>query len=150
MQGGRIKLDGWTWALLFARWVLGVMFVVAGLWKVFDLGLLEYAERYVVADWARTWVPVWVLWAVGTVAPFVELASGALLCLGLRVRGACIAVGVLLVGSTLGQLALDPLFGLEGPILPRLLLLLFVLVGPRGRDETSLDFWLERRGASSD
>jgi uncharacterized membrane protein YphA (DoxX/SURF4 family) len=35
------ELDGWSWAIFFVRWVLGLIFLMAGWWKVFELGPLE-------------------------------------------------------------------------------------------------------------
>ena len=35
-----------AWALLFARLVLGLIFFMAGFWKVFQLGPLEHARKY--------------------------------------------------------------------------------------------------------
>jgi uncharacterized membrane protein YphA (DoxX/SURF4 family) len=32
------RLDGWSWAIFFVRWVLGLIFFMAGWWKTFDLG----------------------------------------------------------------------------------------------------------------
>jgi uncharacterized membrane protein YphA (DoxX/SURF4 family) len=38
--------DGWTWAILLVRWVLGLIFLMAGWWKVFELGPLEQSTRF--------------------------------------------------------------------------------------------------------
>jgi uncharacterized membrane protein YphA (DoxX/SURF4 family) len=35
-----------AWALLFARFILGLIFFMAGFWKVFQLGPLEHARKY--------------------------------------------------------------------------------------------------------
>ncbi len=35
-----------SWALLFARLVLGLIFFMAGVYKVFQLGPLEHARKY--------------------------------------------------------------------------------------------------------
>jgi len=35
-----------SWALLFARLVLGLIFLMAGVYKVFQLGPLEHARKY--------------------------------------------------------------------------------------------------------
>jgi hypothetical protein len=49
-----------TWAILIARLILGLIFFIAGVWKVFTLGSLEHARRM-----------------------FVELIAGGLLIAGL-------------------------------------------------------------------
>jgi hypothetical protein len=43
--------------------------------------------------YSDTFLPVWSLWAVGVVIPFVELMAGALLIAGLRVREDLVSLG---------------------------------------------------------
>jgi len=140
------RLDGWSWAIFFVRWVLGLIFFMAGWWKTFDLGPLEHARRLFVVPYATSWIPAWLLWTLGTVIPVVELAAGALMCLGLRVREAGIALGCILIIVAYGHLLQDALFDTTHHIFPRLVLLTFVLAAPAARDFLSLDFWLGRRG----
>ena len=78
-------------------------------------------------------------WAVGTSIPVVELIAGALVCLGLFRRGACIALGAILVTVTYGHLLLDPLYDTTSHSFPRLALLVFVRVAPRQLDVLSLN-----------
>lgn len=139
----------WGWAVFFARWVLGLIFVMAGWWKVFELTPAGHVERYFTGQFADTWIPTWLLWAIGAAIPFVELLAGALLCLGFRVREALLALGGVLVIVTYGHLLLEPLFSITGHIFPRLALLLFLLAVPRGDDRLSLDAWLAGRPRDS-
>jgi uncharacterized membrane protein YphA (DoxX/SURF4 family) len=131
------------WPVLFARLVLGLIFFMAGFWKVFQLGPLEHARKYFL-PFADTFLPVWSLWSVGVTIPFVELLAGALLLIGLRVREALIALGGVLVIVTFGHLLREPLFNLTGHVLPRLALLLFLLWCPRTDDKFTLDCLLRR------
>ena len=132
------------WAVLFARLVLGLIFFMAGFWKVFQLGPLEHARKYFL-PFADTFLPVWSLWSVGVTIPFVELFAGALLLVGLRVREALIALGGVLVIVTFGHLLREPLFNLTGHVIPRLALLLFLLWCPREAAWLSLDHLLARK-----
>ena len=134
------------WAALFARLVLGLIFFMAGIGKVFQLGPIEHARKYFL-PFADTFLPVWSLWFVGFVVPFVELIAGGLLILGLRIREALIALGAVLVIVTFGHLLRDPLFNFSGHVIPRLALLLFLLWCPRELDRYSLDYCLNRRRA---
>lgn len=143
--GNEARLDGWTWALLYARWILGLVFLMAGFYKVFDLGATEHAQRFFIDAYADSWIPETVLWAAGVSIPYIELVTGGMLCLGFRVRGACLAVGTILVVVTYGHLLKEPFYSITDQIMPRLVLLIFILVGPREADESSLDYWLERR-----
>jgi thiosulfate dehydrogenase (quinone) large subunit len=135
-----------AWALLFARLVLGLIFFMAGIWKVFQLGPLEHARKYFL-PFTDTFLPVWSLWTVGVVIPFVELIGGALVILGLRTRDALIALGFVLVIVTFGHLLHDPLYGFIGHVIPRLALLLFVLCFSRESDRFSIDYFLARQKA---
>src|SRR6266568_8318873 len=96
-----------SWAMLFARLVLGLIFFMAGVWKVFQLGPLEHARKYFL-PFADTFLPVWSLWATGVIIPFIELIAGALVILGLRVREALVALGFVLAVVTFGHLLREP------------------------------------------
>jgi len=133
-----------AWALLFARLVLGLIFFMAGVWKVFQLGPLEHARKYFL-PFSDTFLPVWSLWLVGVTIPWVELIAGALVILGLRLREALIALGFVLAIVTFGHLLREPLYNLTGHVIPRLALLLFLLWCPREYDRLSVDCLLGRR-----
>jgi uncharacterized membrane protein YphA (DoxX/SURF4 family) len=134
-----------TWAILFARLILGFIFFMAGVWKVFQLGPLEHARRLFVEPYAQTFLPRWSLWATGASVPVIELVAGALLLIGWRTRAALLALGGVLVLVTFGHLVLDPLYEFHTHVIPRTALLLFVLVMPQGEDRVSVDSWLSRR-----
>ena len=133
-----------AWAILFARLVLGLIFFMAGVMKVFQLGPLNHARKYFL-PFADTFLPVWSLWAMGVAIPFVELVAGAMVILGLRVREALVALGFVLAVVTFGHLLREPLYEFHTHVIPRLALLLFVLLLPREDDRFSLDFFIARR-----
>jgi uncharacterized membrane protein YphA (DoxX/SURF4 family) len=133
-----------SWAIFFAREVLGFIFFMAGVYKVFQLGPLNHARKYFL-PFADTFLPIWSLWATGTVIPFVELIAGALLIVGLRIREALIALGFVLIVVTFGHLLKEPLYPFHEHVIPRLALLLFVLMLPPGDDRFSLDYVIRRR-----
>src|SRR5438874_9784217 len=138
-----------SWALLFARLVLGLIFFMAGFWKVFQLGPLEHARKYFL-PFADTFLPIWSLWLAGVMIPIIELVAGALLLVGLRVREALVALGGVLVIVTFGHLLHEPLFNFSGHVIPRLALLLFLLWCPREHDRYSLDIVIGRARAKQD
>jgi thiosulfate dehydrogenase [quinone] large subunit len=134
-----------AWAMLFARLVLGLIFFMAGEWKVFQLGPLEHARKYFL-PFADTFLPIWSLWLAGVTIPLLELIAGALLILGLRTRGALVTLGLVLVIVTFGHLLHEPLYDFSGHVIPRLVLLLFLLWCPREEDRFSLDhLWQTRK-----
>lgn len=136
-----------AWALLFARGVLGFIFFMAGVYKVFQMGPLGHARKYFIEPYAATFLPTWSLWAVGAIIPIVELVAGALVIIGLRTREALVALGCILVVVTFGHLLKEPLYEFHTHVIPRLALLLFVLVLPREDDCFSLDYLLTWRKA---
>ena len=127
-----------AWAILFARLVLGLIFFMAGVMKVFQLGPLNHARKYFL-PFVDTFLPAWSLWAMGVVIPFVELSAGALIILGLRVREALIALGFVLAVVTFGHLLHAPLYEFHTHVIPRLALVLFIFLLPRADDLFSLE-----------
>ncbi|MGH9873343.1 MAG: DoxX family protein [Pyrinomonadaceae bacterium] len=136
-----------NWAIFFAREVLALIFFMAGVYKVFQLGPLNHARKYFL-PFADTFLPVWSLWATGVAIPFVELLAGALLIIGLWVRKALVALGFVLIVVTFGHLLHEPLYPFHEHVIPRLALLLFVLMLPAEDDRFSLDYLLARRWES--
>lgn len=136
------------WALLFARLVLGLIFFMAGVYKVFTLTPAGHVQKWFL-PFRDTFLPTWSLWAVGLAIPFVELIAGALLLIGWRVYEALIALGMVLVIVTFGHLLHEPLYALHEHVIPRLALLLFLLVMPREGDVFTLDHFIATRRLSS-
>ena len=134
-----------SWALLFAREVLGFIFLMAGIYKVFEMGPLEHARRLFVEPYTDTFLPIWSLWVAGAIVPVVELLAGALIIIGWKSRAALVALGFVLVVVTFGHLLTEPFYEFHTHVIPRLALLLFVLVMPREDDRFSLDYLLRRR-----
>ncbi len=132
-----------SWALLFARAILGLIFFMAGVYKVFTMGPLGHARTYFL-PYADTFLPVWSLWAAGTIVPFVELAGGVLLIAGWRVREALIALGGVLVLVTFGHLLKEPLYPFHEHVIPRLALLLFILMLPPEDDRFTIEALVRR------
>ena len=137
------------WAVLFARLVLGLIFFMAGFWKVFQLGPLNHARKWFL-PYSDTFLPVWSLWAAGVTIPFIELIAGALVIVGFRTREALIALGFVLAIVTFGHLLKEPLYEFHTHVIPRLVLLLFVLVIPREADRFSLDYLIQSRSQANE
>ena len=137
-----------AWALLFARLVLGFIFFMAGVFKVFDMTPVGHVRKWFL-PYQDTFLPSWSLWAVGLAIPLVELVGGALLLLGWRVYHALLALGVVLVIVTFGHLLKEPLYPFHEHVIPRLALLLFLLVMPRDADQFSLDDVIARRSGGA-
>lgn len=122
---------------------------MAGVYKVFTLGPAGHVRKWFL-PYEDTFLPVWSLWAVGFAIPFVELAAGAALLIGWRIRDALLALGAVLVIVTFGHLLKEPLYPFHEHVFPRLALLLFLLVLPREEDRYSLDRALELRSRNAE
>ena len=136
---------GRAWALLTARLVLGLIFFMAGVWKVFDLGPLVHAQGMFVDSYRDTFLPLWSLWATGITIPWIEMIAGGLVLLGWLRRPAYLALACVLVLVTFGHLLAEPLYAFHEHVIPRLALLLFLLWVPLDLDRFSLDFVLKQR-----
>ena len=132
------------WARMFARVLVGILFFMAGWWKCFELTPMAHARGAFVEGYADSWIPVFLLWGLGLAIPVVELVAGALLIVGWRTREALITIGFVLLIVTYGHALDEPLYSIQGHILPRGLLMLIALVLPSEEDKLSVDSWLTR------
>jgi uncharacterized membrane protein YphA (DoxX/SURF4 family) len=129
-------------AVFMCRWILGLLFTMAGWWKVFDLGAAEHARQFFVDGFAESWIPVWLLWGLGVFIPYLEVVAGLLILAGFKLRWALTAVGLLLIVTTYGHALQQPLFDIDGHTFTRLALIVFLLTIGTGQDRATIDFWL--------
>ena len=135
-----------TWAVFFARAVLGLIFFMAGIYKVFQQGPVGHVKQWFL-PYSNTFLPIWSLWLVGLTIPFVELLGGLLVLVGWRTRLALVALGAVLVIVTFGHLLKEPLYAFHEHVIPRLASLVFVLAIPSETDSLSVDGFLRSRRA---
>jgi len=137
--------NNWSIVNFILRWILGLLFLMAGYWKVFVLTPAVHAQQYFVEGYSDSWIPTWLLHLFGYGIPFLELVAGLLICIGFRTREALIAVGLLLVVTTYGHALQQPLFDIDGHTFTRLALIVILLLAPAGNDRYSIDQWLLTR-----
>ncbi|MCZ6670722.1 MAG: DoxX family membrane protein [Acidobacteria bacterium] len=130
------------WARLFCRMILGLIFFMAGWYKCFQMTPIGHATRFFTGPYADSWIPHWLLLAIGVAIPIVELAAGILLIAGWRTRDALIAVGAILILVTYGHLLKEALFSITGHIFPRTILMVLVFILPGSEDRLALDHWI--------
>jgi uncharacterized membrane protein YphA (DoxX/SURF4 family) len=135
----------WRWPLFFMRVTVGLIFLMAGFWKVFKLTPGEHARRLFLEPYASFWIPTWLLWLAGVAIPFIELITGALLIIGLLRRPCAVILGFLLLTVTYGHLLREPLFDIHTYIFTRLILLLPTMMFSAVDDRFSVDGWLNSR-----
>ena len=132
-------------AIFFVRWLLGLLFLVRGWYKVFAMTPQVHADRIFVERFAETWIPEPILWSLGVSIPFVELIGGGLICLGLLVRPVLIVFVGLLIILTYGHALLEPFFDIDGHTFTYAVLIVFLLLAGRDKDSWSLEGWLASR-----
>ena len=140
-----MKANNWGLAGLVVRLQLGLLFLMAGWWKVFELGATAHAQRFFVDAFNETWIPGWLLWPLGVTIPFIELAAGVLVIAGWRIRETLTVLGLLLAITTYGHALLEPLFDIDGHTFTRLALVVFLLVAPATAHRYSLDRLVHRK-----
>lgn len=138
------QTSGVAWAIFFARAVLGLIFFMAGVYKVFQQGPVGHVKQWFL-PYSDTFLPIWSLWAVGLTIPFVEFLGGAMVMVGWHTRVALLGLGTVLVTVTFGHLLKQPLYAFHEHVIPRLALLLFVLAMPPEADRLSLDAFIRSR-----
>ena len=144
-MSSRPRITDRAWAVFLCRVVLGLIFLMAGVFKCFQMTPLGHARELFVEPYANTFLPVWSLWATGVLVPIVELVAGGLVVVGFKTRPALLSLGGVLVLVTFGHLFKEPFYEFHTHVIPRLALLTVVLLLPREEDTLSLDSLLARR-----
>lgn len=83
------------WLTLRCQMALGALFIAAALPKLAD------PPTFAKTMWAYGLFPAWTIHPVALSLPWLELLTGAALCLGIKVRAAALWLGTLLVAFIL-------------------------------------------------
>jgi|694.fasta_scaffold28352_2 thiosulfate dehydrogenase (quinone) large subunit len=87
------------------RWALGILFLVGGVAKLTALG--EFVNGYLVPAFSKTFLPSGWVAAYGYALPFVEMALGVLLLIGIWRVGVLLLAGVTFISLAFGQILLQ-------------------------------------------
>ncbi len=145
MQKSNSVFSAEALTVFFARVILGLIFLMAGWYKVFELGAANHAQQLFVEPYTTYWMPEWLLWFTGYTIPYIELTAGLFLVIGLRIKTAAIALGGILIIVTYGHLLQEPFFDTTTHIFPRTVLLLIVLYLNPKHDTLSVDYLITQR-----
>ena len=132
-------------AIFLGRWLLGLLFLLRGWYKVFEMTPQVHTDRIFIERFAETWIPEPVLWSLGMSIPFIELFGGVLLCIGLLVRPVLAAFVGLLIITTYGHALLEPFFDIDGHTFTYAVMITFLLLAGRDEDSWSIEGWTARR-----
>ena len=126
----------------FSRWMLAIVFTMAGFWKVFELTATTHANNFFVGGYKDTWIPEFLLLTLGYIIPYWELAGGLLLAVGYKSREVAISFAGLLLITTYGHALKEPLFDIDGHTFTRLILIFIVLAIAHKNDYLTVDGYL--------
>jgi thiosulfate dehydrogenase [quinone] large subunit len=136
----RIEQQSTGLAYMIGRWILGISFFNAAIWKIFVLTPVGHTEKFFIANFQHSWIPIFILWLLGLTIPFIELLIGSFLCLGFKTKTTAFITGLLLIITTYGHSLMEPLYNIsQGLTFARVALVLFLLVTPNIDDRLCFD-----------
>ncbi len=139
------RIESVSWAVFFARMWIGLQFLMLRWEKVFNLTEIDQARRLFVDQFQDTWIPVFILWTIGIILPFLELIAGSFAFIGLRVKESIVTLGLILLIITYGHLLGDKFYDFTTFVIPQLVMIIFVLMIPRDKDVLSVDHLLSKK-----
>jgi len=129
-------------AVLFARALLGIIFVMQGYGKIFTLTVPKVYAMFF-QDFEKTFLPKWLIWGTAYYTSYVELICGLLLIIGLFRRYALCLLALDLLIVSYGHGLMEPIWDLQH-VIPRAILLITILLIPGRWDRWNVDallFW---------
>ena len=96
--------DPQSLAVALGRWAFGILFLFAGIGKISSPAGFA---KFLVGQYEKTWLPNWLLTPYGYALPFIEVALGVLLLLGIARNVVLFVTGLLLLSLTFGQILLQ-------------------------------------------
>ncbi len=127
-------------AVLFARVLLGLIFVMQGYGKIFTFTVIKLYGTFF-KDFEKTFLPKWLIWGTAYYTSYVELICGFLLIIGLFRRYALYFLALDLLIVSFGHGLLEPIWDLQH-VIPRAILLVGILLMPGEWDRWNADRFL--------
>ena len=133
-------------ALLFARVLLGIIFMMQGYGKIFNYTVPKVYNLFF-KDLEKTFLPKWLIWGTAYYTSYIEMIGGFLLIIGLFRKYTLYLLGIDLLVVSFGHGLLEPIWDLQH-VIPRAILLLIILLTPSQWDRWNMDSLLSRRQQS--
>lgn len=124
-------------AVFFARVLLGILFMFQGYDKIFSMGIKTVVQSIQV-QLQKTNLPYFIIYSTVIFTSFVEFIGGMLLIIGLFKYYALYFLGFDLLIASLFLSIANPLWKMDF-VLPRFILLIFVIMIPCDFDFFTLD-----------
>ena len=103
--------------LFFIRALLGIIFLMQGLGKVFTFGVSNLYGMFF-KDFEKTFLPKWLIWATAYYTSYVELICGFTLIIGLFKKYTLYLLAIDLLIVSFGHGLLEPIWDLQH-VIPR-------------------------------
>ena len=123
--------------LFFIRALLGIIFLMQGLGKIFTYGVPNIYAMFF-KDFQKTFLPNWLLWATAYYTSYVELICGFTLIIGLFKKYTLYLLAIDLLIVSFGHGLLEPIWDLQH-VIPRAILLAALFILPQEWDRWSVD-----------
>lgn len=130
-------------AAFFARVLLGIIFMMQGIGKVFTWGLDGVYNSF--KPYEETFLPKFLVVFSAYYTSYVELIGGALLVIGLFKNYALYALASVLLIVSFGHGLTSPIWNLND-VMWRTLLLIFLLVIPKEWDKWQIERVIKFKG----
>ena len=124
-------------AVLFARALLGTIFMMQGYGKIFTYTVSKVYDLFF-RDFEKTFLPKWLIVTTAYYTSYVELICGFLLIIGLFKKCAAYLLAIDLFIVSFGHGLLEPIWDLQH-VIPRAILLLITLLIPSQWDKWNAD-----------
>jgi putative oxidoreductase len=124
-------------ALLFARALLGIIFMMQGYGKIFTYSVPKIYSMFF-KDFEKTFLPKWLIWGTAYYTSYVEMICGFLLIIGLFRKYAISLLALDLLVVSFGHGLLEPIWDLQH-VMPRAILLITILIVPGQWDKWNMD-----------
>lgn len=130
-------------ALLTIRLVLGFIFLMQGIGKVFQWGVDNVYNNFFLPAYKET-LPEWLLHFTAYYTSYAEFLGGLLLIIGFMRDYTLYVLGSVLVIVTFGHGLTEPIWDLSH-VMPRLILLAALLLLPKEWDRFTLDRLIRKK-----
>lgn len=132
-----------TIATLTVRLILGLIFLMQGIGKVFTWGVDNMYKSDMFHGAYKDLLPDFIIKSTAYYTSFVELIGGLFLVLGLRINFTLYALASVLVIVTFGHGLVEPIWDLTH-VMYRTILLVTLLLLPKEWDRISIDYLFEK------
>ena len=126
-----------TVALLFARTLLGIIFLMQGYGKIFTYTMPDLYNMFF-KNFETTFLPDWIIWSVAYYTSYIELIGGFLLIIGLFRKYVFYLIALDLLIVAFGHGLMEPIWDLQH-VMPRAILLIVLMIVPQDWDKWNSD-----------